>query len=78
MAEPLTPDLGLGDFDTALVANHTAVFHALVFPAKTLPIRYWAEDARAEQTITLRLECPVVDGLRFSHFTVRPLANLFR
>src|SRR6266705_1803272 len=77
MAEPLAPHLRLGDFDTALVANHPAVFHAFVFPAETLPICYRAEDARTEQAITLRLERTVVDGLRLRHFTMRPLANLF-
>src|ERR1700751_752819 len=77
VAETLTANFGKRDFDAALIADHSAVLHALVFAAETLPIRNWTEDARAEKTVALRLEGTVVDGFRFRHLTVRPAPNLF-
>ena len=53
-------------------ADHTTVFEALVLAAQALVILYRPEDTGAEQTITFRLESPVVDGFRFLTFTERP------
>src|ERR1035437_3301954 len=77
VAEALTADLGEGYLYAALIADHAAVLHALVLAAETLPIGYRPENARAEQTIALRLEGAVVDGLRLGDFAVRPTADLF-
>src|SRR5579872_721548 len=63
-------------FDTAFVADDTAVLHTFVFAAQALPVRHRAENAGAEKTVFLRFEGSVIDGLRLRHFTVRPGTNL--
>src|SRR5258708_21544455 len=65
-------------FDAALVANHAAVFHALVLTAQALPVGNWTEDAGAEQSIALRLKGPVVDRFGLGDFAMRPASNFFR
>src|SRR5260221_6222275 len=62
--EPLAADFGKRYFHAALVADDSAMLHALVLAAEALPVSDRAEDARAEQAIALRLEGTVVDGLR--------------
>ncbi len=69
VAHTLTTDLGLGHFNAALLTDHTTVFQALVLAAQTLVVLHRSEDTGAEQTITLRLESPVVDGLRLFDLT---------
>ena len=76
--KPFAANFGLGDFDAALVADHAAVLHSLVFSAQAFPIGDRAENSRAEQPVALRLEGAVVDRLRLGHFAVRPLPDLFR
>jgi hypothetical protein len=78
VAQPLAANFGERYFHAALVANHAAVFHALVLAAETLPISDRTENPGAKQTVTLRLEGTVVDRLRLGDFTVRPATNLFR
>ena len=58
------------DFNTALVADHAAVLHALVLAAQALPVGDRTENPRAEQPIALRLERPVIDGFRLGYFAV--------
>ena len=72
VAHALTAHFGLGHFDAALLADHTAVFQALVLTAQALVIFYRSENTGAEKTVTLRLEGTVVDGFRLFHFTERP------
>src|SRR6185503_5370424 len=62
----------------ALVADDAGKLHALVLAARALVVLGGSEDARAEEAVTLRLEGPVVDGLRLLHLAVRPVANLLR
>jgi hypothetical protein len=62
--------------DAALVADHSAVLHALVLSAQALPVGYRAEDT--EQTVTLWFERTVVDGFRFGHPSMRPATDLLR
>ena len=76
--QPLAADLGLDHLDAALLAHDPAVLHALVLAAVALVVFDWAKDLRAEQTVALGLEGPVVDRLRLLHLTVRPLPDLFR
>ena len=76
--QALTTNFRLGDFDAALVADDAAVLHALVLAAEALPVGDRAEDLRTEQTIPLRLEGAVVDGLGLQDLAVRPGANLLR
>ena len=74
--EALAAHLGLDDLDAALLADDAAVLHALVLAAVALVVLHRSEDLRAEETVTLRLERPVVDRLGLLHLTVRPLADL--
>src|ERR1700693_5727816 len=54
------------------------MLHPLVLAAQTLPIRYRTENARAKQSIPLRLESPVVDGFGLGHLAMRPAPDFFR
>src|SRR5918994_11791 len=76
VAQALAAHLGLRHFDAALVADHTAVLHALVLAAQALPVGDRPEDLRAEQAIAFRLERAVVDRLRLGDFAKRPLLDL--
>jgi hypothetical protein len=60
------------DFNAALFADDALVLHALVLAAQALVVLDRAEDARAEQAVALRLEGPVVDGLRLFDFAEGP------
>src|SRR5271170_4381134 len=78
VAKALAADFAKGDFDPALVADDSAVLHALVFAAEALPVGDRAENLGAEQPVALRLKGAVVDGLRLGYFAVRPGADFFR
>ena len=78
MTQALATDLRVNDLDAALVANDTAMLHPLIFAANALEIAHGSKNLGAEQAITLRLEGPVVDGLRLLNFTVGPAADLLR
>ena len=78
VAQALTAHFAEGDFHAALIADDSAMLHALVFSAQTFPVRHRTENFGAEQTITLGLERTVVDGLRLGDFTVRPRTDFFR
>src|SRR4029077_15953108 len=78
VAETLAANLGLRNFDPALVADDAAGLHALVLAAQAFPVGDRAEDLRAEQPVALRLEGPVVDRLRLGDFAVRPRLDLLR
>src|SRR6267142_3627157 len=78
MAEALAADFAERDFDAALVADDSAVLHALVLAAQAFPVRHRTENFGAEQAVAFRLERAVVDGLRLGDFTVRPGTNFFR
>jgi hypothetical protein len=62
VAHALASHLGLRNFNTALFADDAAMFQALVLAAQTFVVLDRTEDLGAEQTITLGLECAVVDG----------------
>src|SRR5262249_38646104 len=66
------------DFHAAFVADHAAVLHALVLAAQALPVLRGPEDSRAKQSVALRLEGPIVDGLGLGDFAVGPAPDLFR
>ena len=78
VAQALAPDLGQGNFHAALVADDSAVLHALVLAAETLPVGDRAKNASAEQAIALRFESAVVDGFGLRHLAVRPAPDFFR
>src|SRR5690606_7910151 len=66
------------DLDAALVADVAADTNALELPAVAFPVLDRTEDALAEEPVTLRLERPVVDGLRLRHLAVAPAPDLLR
>src|SRR5207253_11011688 len=72
VAHALAAHLRERDFDAAAVADHTAIADALVLAAMAFPVLDRTEDALAEETVFLRLERPVVDGLRLRDFTPGP------
>src|SRR5919106_295153 len=78
VAHALAPHPRPGDLDAALVADHAGELHPLVLAARALVVLGGDEDARAEQSVALGLESPVVDGLRLFHLAVRPVADLLR
>ena len=78
VAHALAPDLRLDDLDAALLAHDAAVPHALVLAAVALVVLRRPEDLGAEEPVALRLEGPVVDGLRLLHLAVRPRPDLVR
>jgi hypothetical protein len=60
----LTTNLGLRDFDSAFLANHTTVLQALVLAAQTLIVLDGTEDLRAKQAVSFRFERAVIDDLK--------------
>src|SRR6202040_1642790 len=77
MAEAFAADFAERHFDAALIANHSAMLHPLVFSAQALPVRDGAKNLGAEQAVALRLEGTVIDGLRLGDFAVRPRPDFF-
>ena len=73
---PLAPDLRLRHLDAALVADDAPVLHPLVLAAEAFPVGDGSEDLRAEETVALRLEGPVVDRLRLGDLAEGPGAEL--
>src|SRR3979411_3307962 len=78
VAHALAPHARERDLDRALLADDALVLHALVLAAQALVVLDRPEDARAEQTVALRLEGAIVDGLRLLDLAVGPGQNLFR
>jgi hypothetical protein len=78
VAHALAAHLGQRDFHAALLADHAAVLEALVLAAQALVVLDRAENLGAEQTVPLRLEGAVVDGLRLLDLAVGPRADQVR
>ena len=71
----LTTNFRLRDFNAALLTNNTAVLQALVLAAQALVVLDRTKDFGAKQTVTLRFERTIVDGLRLLDLAIRPGAN---
>src|SRR5207247_1608170 len=71
-------NLGACDLDAAPLADDALEPDALVLSAVAFPVPGGTEDALAEQAVLLRLQRPVVDGLRLLDLAVRPRADLIR
>src|SRR5699024_4146058 len=76
VAHALTAHLGPGDLDAAAFADDALEADALVLAARALPVAGGSEDLLAEESVLLRLQGPVVDGLRLFLLTVRPAADV--
>ena len=78
MAHALTTDARESHLNTTTVTGDALVLDALIFSTGTLPVASRSEDTLAEKATLLRLECPVVDGLRVKHLTIGPTADGLR
>src|SRR5215218_10055453 len=76
VAHPLATDLRPGHLDAAALADDALEPDPLVLTAVALPVPGGTEDLLAEETVLLRTQGPVVDGLGLLHLTVRPLADV--
>jgi len=78
MTKPFAAHFRLRNFHAAFFADNSAIFHPLILATQTFVIFDRPKDLCAEQTITLRLERAVVDGLRLLNFTKRPFTDHLR
>src|SRR5215469_549571 len=78
MPHALAAHLGLDHLDAALLADDAAMAHALVLAAIALVVLGRPENLRAEKSVALGLERPVVDGLRLFDFAMGPRPDHFR
>ena len=78
MAHALTTHLGQGDFNATLFTDYATMLQTLVLTAQAFVVLDRTKDSRTKQTITLRLERAVVNGLRLFHFAKRPGADQIR
>ena len=72
MAHTLTAHTLQRDFNAAFLADNAAILHALVFAAQAFVVLDRTKNTRTEETITFRLECPVVDRLGLANLTIGP------
>ena len=78
VAHPLTTHLGPGDLYATAFTDNALEAHPLVFTAVAFPVPRGSENLLAEQTVTLGLECAVVDGLWLLDLAMRPGPDVFR
>jgi len=78
VAEAFAANFRERDFHAALVADDSAMFHALVLAAQALPVGYRTKDAGAEQAVALRFEGAVVDSFGLGDFAMGPAPDFFR
>ena len=72
----LTTNLLLSNLYTASVADDSLVADALVLTAGALIVLGRTKNALAEETITLRLVCSIINGFRLSNLTIRIFQDL--
>ena len=72
----LTTNLLLSNLYTASVADNSLITDALVLSAGALIVLSRAKNALAEETITLRLICTIINGFRLSNLTIRIFQDL--
>jgi hypothetical protein len=60
----------LGHLYTASIAGDTLVADTLVLSAVTLVVLDRTEDSLAEETVSLRFVCTIIDSLRLQHLAV--------
>jgi hypothetical protein len=76
VAHPLAAHLLARHLDAAALADDPLVADALVLAAVALPVLGRTEDALAEETVALRLQGAVVDGLRLGDLAGGPVPDL--
>ena len=70
MSHTFTTHFLFGNLDTTTVTDNTLISDTLVFAAMALPITGGAEDALAEQAVTLGLVRTVVYGFRLGNLAI--------
>ena len=78
MAHSLATNLSQSNFNTALLADNTTVFHTFIFTAQAFIVFNRTKNASTEQTISFRFESTIVDSFRLFNLTIRPRTDLFR
>src|SRR6266446_3451687 len=78
MTHAVAADLGERYLDATLLADDAAILHALVLATQALVILDRAKDAGTKQAVTLGLESPIVDRLRFLDLAVGPGMDALR
>jgi hypothetical protein len=72
MAHPLPAHFGLDDFHSAFLADNASMFHPFIFATITFIIFGGTKDLGTEESIFLRFESPIVNGLRLLYLPMRP------
>ena len=78
MSHTLTTNTGLCDLNTTAITYNALITDLFVFTAVTLPVFAWSEDSLTEKSVLLRLQSPVIDGLRLCYLTSGPLQDFLR
>ena len=78
MADAFAPDLALGHFHAAAVADFSFVADLLILAAMAFPVFRGSEDPFAEKAVPFGLQRPVVDGFGLFHFAVGPAEDRLR
>jgi hypothetical protein len=73
VTHPLTPHLAASDLDATALTDDALEADPLVLAAVALPVPGGTEDLLAEESVPLRLERAVVDGLGLLDLAVRPV-----
>ena len=68
-------DRRAGNLNTTAVANNAFIFYALVFTAGALPVSGGTKYPLAKESVLLRSEGAVVNGLGFFNLSPRPGAD---
>ena len=76
MPHTLASNLGLNNFNTALLAHDATMTKTLVLTADALIVLNRTEDLSAKQPITFRLKRSVVNRLRLGDLAKRPATDL--
>ena len=69
VAHPFPTHLLLCNLNAATVADDATVADSLVLTAMALVVLCRTEDLLAEETVSLRLVCPVIDGFRLQYLS---------
>ena len=78
MSHTLSSDARLCHLNAAPVTDNALISDLLILTTMTLPVLAGSEDPLTEQSVSLGLQCSVVDRLGLQHLTVRPLTDLLR
>src|SRR5665647_1122212 len=78
VAHPLATHLRAGHLDATALTDDALEADPLVLAAVALPVAGRTKDLLAEETVLLRFQGPVVDGLRLLHLAMAPLSDVVR